>query len=473
MTVDQLPMDIADFARYLGELTERLDRDAGWYGVFWRRDPEGLTACLRGAEIPPWDVVESLLLDLGAGQVESENARALHTAAVTAHDLRAGGHDTLRERLELMHRERATAAARGQALLRRLALLAEGSPGHRALAHELSWVNDDHARAAARCAELSARLAALPVDDPGSGGAESQPAGPDREPVPDSAGSSWFHPGGGRNEQPDPDPTQPAPAPPPSPASGGERRRRGWSGPKRRSRGARYAPPDEADPAPSEPLADAVPPLPMAGTRPRGARFGNDGGHDDEPETAPAGPATGQPDAQARRAAAETAAVLGRLRAEGRGGEAHAVLCEAATRPATWLPVLGDELHRAGLGVDWATLLWEAASLPPAHLAAAAQALGAAGRADDCRYLLRQGVARPPAEIAEAVLALDGAGGDEEANSLLTAFVRARTPEDAARLAAPDPRGLVPRLLSAARAVSPDRERDLVHALRVAGLLGS
>ncbi|MEU2156344.1 hypothetical protein ABZ532_15215 [Streptomyces sp. NPDC019396] len=472
MTVDQLPMDIAVFARYLGELTERLDREAGWYGVFWRRDPEGLAACLRGAEIPPWDVVESLLLDLGAGQAESENASALHNAAVTAHDLRAGGHDALRERLELMHRERAAAAARGQELLRRLALLAEGSPGHQALAHELSWVNDDHARAAARCAELSARLAALPVDDPGSGGSESRPAGPDRQPVPESAGSS-FHPGGDRNEQPGPDPTQPAAAPPASPAPGGERRRRGWSGPKRRSRGARYAPPGGADPVPGEPLADAVPPLPMAGTRPRGARFGSGGGRDDEREKAPAGPATGQPDVQARRAAAETVAVLSRLRAEGRGGEAHAVLCEAATRPAAWLPVLGDELHRSGLGADWATLLWEAASLPPAHLAAAAQALGAAGRADDCRYLLRQGVARPPAEIAEAVLALDDAGGEEEANSLLSAFVRARAPEDAAQLAASDPRGLVPRLLTAARAVSPDRERDLVHALRVAGLLGA
>ncbi|MGW1932052.1 hypothetical protein [Streptomyces sp. NPDC001919] len=46
-------------------------------------------------------------------------------------------------------------------------------------------------------------------------------------------------------------------------------------------------------------------------------------------------------------------------------------------------------------------------------------------------------------------------------------------PEDAARLAAEDPRGLVPQLVEAARAVSARREGDLLHALRVAGLAGA
>ncbi|MFD5425981.1 hypothetical protein [Streptomyces sp. NPDC127084] len=505
MTVDQhpmgqLPADVLVFTRYLGELAGRLDPDAGWYGVFWRRDPEGLTACLQGAEIPPWDVVESLLQDLGAGPVEHESAQALHSAAAAAYDLRAGGPEAVRERLELMRREQSHAAARGQELLRRLALLAVGSPDYETLAHELSWANDDHARAAARCVELSGRLAALPPPGPGGGGAEPAPGG----------AGSWFHPRGGRNRTPDPDPVpdpasgDPAsghagsgplpghtdsgqagqdrpdmPQPDPPHGSGGERRWWGWSGPaRRRSRGARYAPPDGADPAdsadpvPGEVADDAVPPLPIAGTRPRGARFGGLGGPADaQPDAGPEAPVAGPPDEQTRRAAVETVAALGVLRAEGRGGEAHAVLCQAATRPAAWLPALGDELRRAGLGADWATLLWEAASLPPGPFAAAARALAAAGRADDCGRLLRQSVARPPAEIAEAVLALGDTEDQEEAHALLIMFVRARAPEDAARLAASDPRALVPVLLSAARAVSPERERDLVHALRVAGLL--
>ncbi|WP_406012620.1 hypothetical protein [Streptomyces sp. NBC_00984] len=137
-------------------------------------------------------------------------------------------------------------------------------------------------------------------------------------------------------------------------------------------------------------------------------------------------------------------------------------------RPADRLPALAVELHRAGLDADWATLLWEVSSLPPAELAAAAAALGATGRPDDCAQLLRQGVARPAGEIADAVAALERAG--HGAQALLGAFIRVRTPQDAARVAAGDPHRLVPRLPAAARAVSPARERDVVHALRVAGI---
>ncbi|WP_338673968.1 hypothetical protein V1460_13500 [Streptomyces sp. SCSIO 30461] len=508
MTVDQhpmeqLPMDMAVFRRYLGELTGWLDRDAGWYGVFRRRDPEGLAACLQGAEIPPWDVVESLLQDLGAGRTESESARVLHSAAAAAHDLRAGGREALRERLELMGREQVRAAERGRELRRRLALLTADSPDHQALAHELAWVHDDHTRAVARCAELTERLAALRPDPPG-GGVESTPG---------AGAGSWFHPRGGRIRTPHPDQAStvrvdsgpvsgPAPVhvdsgpvpvhadsdqagrnpvdlPQPESSSGGERRRRGWSGPaRRRSRGARYAPldgADQADPVPGEVAAVPVTLSPETGTRPRGARFGSFGGPvGAQPAAGPQPQAAVDPsDEPARRAAAETVEVLGMLRAEGRGGEAHAVLCEAATRPAAWLPALGGELLRAGLGADWATLLWEAASLPPGPLAAAARALAAAGSADDCARLLRQVVARPPDEIAEAVLALGVTEGGDEAHALLIAFVRGRTAEDTARLAESDPRVLVPALLSAARTVSPERERDLVHALRVAGLLST
>ncbi|MCD9904313.1 hypothetical protein LUR56_38290 [Streptomyces sp. MT29] len=45
-------------------MTARLDPGRGWYGVFTRRDPQGMRSCLDGVEIPPWDVVESLLADL-------------------------------------------------------------------------------------------------------------------------------------------------------------------------------------------------------------------------------------------------------------------------------------------------------------------------------------------------------------------------------------------------------------------------
>ncbi|MFE0041515.1 hypothetical protein ACFWXX_32120, partial [Streptomyces sp. NPDC059018] len=187
----------------------------------------------------------------------------------------------------------------------------------------------------------------------------------------------------------------------------------------------------------------------------------------------PAGTAAAPAAEEDRRAALATVAELRRLRAAGRGGEAHVLLCEAASGPAARLPLLAAELYRSGLDADWPTLLWEVASLPPDRLAEAAGALAAAGRDDDCGRLLRQGVARPAGEIADAVLALGDAGGRREADALLAAFLRVRTPEEGARLAAADPHRLVPQLLSAARAVSPGRERDLVHALRVAGLISA
>ncbi|MER7820102.1 hypothetical protein ABTX79_33330, partial [Streptomyces sp. NPDC096153] len=161
MAAHQLPGQVDGFARYLRAVTGRLDPGSGWYGVFRRRDPDGLTACLRGAEIPPWDVVASLLQDLAADDEETAHARGLHSAAAAAHDRRPGGGEALRERLELMRREQAHAAGRGRDLLHRLAAVPEGTPVYRELAHDLSWANDDHTRATARCAELAARIAAL------------------------------------------------------------------------------------------------------------------------------------------------------------------------------------------------------------------------------------------------------------------------------------------------------------------------
>ncbi|MGI5135927.1 hypothetical protein [Streptomyces sp. CA-106110] len=208
-------------------------------------------------------------------------------------------------------------------------------------------------------------------------------------------------------------------------------------------------------------------PAPATSRRgPRGARFAG--------ATAAGPPADTPsrrdvPDETDRRLTAETVAALTRLRAEGRSGEAHALLVEAAHWPPARYPLLADELHRAGLHADWTTLLWEAASLSVAGLVAAADALTSAGRSADGEQMLRQGVVRPAGEIGEAVLGLSEERRHREVRALLDVYVRARTPEEAARSAAPDPQRLVPLLLEAARGVSDQRHWDLVHALRVAG----
>ncbi|MGW2013634.1 UL36 very large tegument protein [Streptomyces sp. NPDC001927] len=416
MTVYQLPVEIGAFARWLGGVAGRLVPGEGWYGVFAGRDPEGLRACFGGTEIPPWDVVESLLQDLGESPhgVEAARARALHGAAAAAHDRRPGGAEALRERLAALEHERRHAETRTYELTARLRDTPHAPDGDR-IADALAWAGDDHARATSRVAELTARLAAL---------------GPDRE-------------------------RTPAPAP----------------AARRKPRGARYAwfdgVEDAQGPAPA-PSPEAVE-LPVAGAAPRGARFGGaDASHGPAARAARTAPVATEADAV--RAAGNAVYALRRLRAQGRSGEAHVLLCEAVAGPPGWLPALAAELHRVGLGADWSTLLWEAASLPPGRLAAVAGALADAGRAEDCEQLLRQGVARPVGELAGACAALRAEGHQREARALLTAFVRVRTPEDAARLAADDPRDLVPQLREAARALSPARERDLVHALRVAGL---
>ncbi|WP_405805043.1 hypothetical protein OG729_07400 [Streptomyces sp. NBC_00210] len=596
MTVQQLPVEAVVFARYLKGLTGLLDRESGWYGIFWQRDPDGMRACLDGVEIPPWDVVESLLQDFAVGrgalfaEPEAIRARQLHAAAAAAHDRRPGGREALQERLELMLREETYATGRSEQLLRRLSGEPEGSATAEQLAHELDWTRDDYARATARVTELTARLHALggaPGGDwaaarRGPEASVSPRAEHEREPdggswggpvaaVPDEL-DDWFRPGsddgtaspdglrgadegrwehapdayassGGRyGAEAGPDvrgaystsggsaPAEPglgalrpglaeqfrdaysspggpavsgvpaAPGPMRPAAGGGaapvrdphdlpgvpddwfrpEPARTGAVRPeparteslrpepapevvkkKRRPRGARFAGVEDVGDE-----AVAVPVLPVGGDVPRGARFGG-AVTDHQPAPAPEAPAGAQ------RAARETVAALGRLRAEGRSGEAHALLCEAAARPAPWLPVLAAELHRAGLDADWATLLWEVASQPSLRLSAAAGALAAAGRIQDSRQLLRQGVTRPADDIAAAVLTLEDEGQEPEARALLTAFVEVHAAEDAAHLADRDPHRLVPQLVAAARTISSDHERDLVHALRVAGHLGA
>lgn len=441
MTVYQLPVEVATFTGWLAELMGRVPSGAGWHGVFAERDPEGLRACFAGAEILPWDVVESLLQDAGepADGPLALRGRALYAAATDAHDRRPGGAAALTERRELMERERRYAESRARELGDRFRANPAPGPEEAArLEHDLAWTRDDHARAAARVADLTARLRRLGEPGAPAPGAPASGAGaPGRDAL---GGAGASHREG-----------LPAKA-------------------RRRPRGARYAwlEGEAEDQGPvATPVPEAV--LPTGGAAPRGARFGGAAA----PERPAGAVLTPEADpAEAARAAANAVYALQRLRAQGRSGEAHALLCEALNGPPARLPALAGELHRAGLGADWTVLLWEAASLPPGRLAAVAGVLADAGRTSDCEQLLRQGVARPVEELAGACAALRAEGRHGEAHALLTAFVRVRTPEDAARLAGEDPRGLVPRLLEAARAVSAARERDLVHALRVAGLAG-
>ncbi|MEU5071196.1 hypothetical protein AB0G76_06535 [Streptomyces asoensis] len=237
---------------------------------------------------------------------------------------------------------------------------------------------------------------------------------------------------------------------------------------KRRRGSARFAglADDDAVPADEPPADRPAAPAPAARRTPRGARFA---GAAVEKAALRSEPQREALDDVARRETAEAVQRLVRLRGDGRSGEAHALLVELASWPAARIPLLAAELQRAGLTADWTTLLWEAASLPADRLVAAADALVAVGRTADGEQILRQGVARPAAEIGRAVLALSEGGRLREVRALLDAYVRVRTPEEAARSAAPAPRTLVPLLLEAARSVSEERHWDLVHALRVAG----
>ncbi|MFI5856666.1 hypothetical protein [Streptomyces parvulus] len=553
MAVQQLPGAVGDFTRHLAGLLTRLDQGDGWCGVFWRRDPDGMRACLDGREIPPWDVVEALLQDFAerygaaAAGAEAGPARALYAAALTVHDARPGARDALVDRLDVMLRERRYAGERAARLTRTLSL-PDTTPEAAGLLHlDLAWAHDDHTRATARCTELRARLTALDAVRRGSGGdlADGGPAAPapgaapgapaddpagrwgrpegstsgfdgwagggevsgavalasGASPSPDSvlaSGAPDAHesplasgtsapsgsapaPGDGRppgrevnapadrppaghlghppaghvghpfadhSAPPSPGP-EPAPTPTRTPAPKQRRRRRG---------SARFAGAVDVDL--SEVAAGPVP-VPE-GPGPRGARFAGGAGPGEEDDA----PVPGEDDLGAVDALVEE---LARLRAAGLSGAAHALLAEAALGPAHRFPLLAARLERAGLGADWTTLLWETAALPADALAAVADALARAGRRADAEQVLRQDVVRPAAETGAAVLGLAAEGRHREARALLDACVRSRTPQDAARSAAPDPEALVPLLLDTARGVSARCHRDLVHALRVAG----
>ncbi|MGI5471630.1 UL36 very large tegument protein [Streptomyces sp. CA-132043] len=473
MAEARLRDSVDGFAHFLGELVAALDPAEGWYGVFARRDPEGLRACLEGREVPPWDVVESLLHDLSgrlgeqAAAETGARARELHAAAAAAYDTLTGGPGALRGRLDAMLDELRHATGRERELR---AALKEADPATdvAALDGELAWIADDVARARARVRELQQRMQgsteAATAQDAGTPYGPASHAGTSYD-----SGDEAVAPYGTADQ---------ALAPYEFPAEGSEEARPEESRAARRSPGgARFA---GLDPS-AEGTEGGAPVAPPA---PRGARFAGaqeDGGgrkSAKEGKEAAAGSGSGPASSlsglppQASQAVTSAVSHLAELRAAGRGGEAHAVLCAAARRPAEELPHIAAELERTGLAADVATLLWEVACLPPEPLAAAAGALAAAGRVQDCVSLLRQGVARPVGEVGDAALALRQAGRTAEARELLAAMVRARTSEEAAGLAAATdaPEVLLPLLLDAADRVSEHRRRDLVHALRTAGV---
>ncbi|QEV22625.1 hypothetical protein CP975_29770 [Streptomyces alboniger] len=162
----QLPDQVGEFARYLRNLLGRLDQSAGWCGVFWQRDPDGMRACLDGAEVPPWDVVQALLHDLAAdrgipeAERETGRARTLHRASLTAYDARPGARELLSDRLDMMLGEQRIALERQAELGRRLSEAVTPDEADR-INLDLAWVRDDHERATARCVELRERMARL------------------------------------------------------------------------------------------------------------------------------------------------------------------------------------------------------------------------------------------------------------------------------------------------------------------------
>jgi hypothetical protein len=499
MPVDQLPGQVREFAQYLNKLMSKLDQGSGWCAVFWQRDPDGMRACLDGLEVPPWDVVEALMHDLGtaygpaAAAQETERARALHRASLAAHDSRPGGREALGDRLDVMLREQRYAADR-TAELTRLLHSATTQVEADSVRLELAWAHDDRERATARCTELRSRIEhadraphdpvrgaahgpvttagdVFRVGAPGAGEATADSAEhPEERARADryGAGDVFFEQETGARTAPVADSDSdsgPGPrAVDPEPAHAPARQRS-----KRRPRGgARFAGAVAAEEDPPV-VPGAAPAAGRKGRAPRGARYA--GVAEPSEAAAPKQPRARQPlDDDARREVAETVERLVRLRREGRSGEAHALLVEAARWPAARFPLLAADLRRAGLGADWATLLWEAGSLPADRLVAVADALTAVGRASDGEQMLRQGVSRPTEEIGEAVLAFTVEGREREARALLDVYVRVRTPEEAARTAEAHPQLLKPLVLAAARRVSEERHRDVVHALRVQGL---
>ncbi|WP_157538102.1 hypothetical protein [Kitasatospora azatica] len=440
-----------------------VDWEGSWFREFWQRDTDGMRDCLEGREVPPWDVIESLLQDLATAKgvegarYEATRLRSLYRAAVGAYDRGDGVRATLAERLRLLREEQHRSTRRLRDLHQEISACVTGMDDLRAIESDLAWARDYHARICSRIDELRSRVAALEQ------AALEQVEAPSFLPSP---------------EGPRPSDPQPATAP----AQKHRRRQRG---------GARFAGLDINDEADSTDLAGADP-LTQTVAAPRGARFsgaattasvvtlaapappGADGvprgarffaGAEDTPVVRVA-PSVDDAD---RAAVTHTVELLRQLRAQNLGGQAHAVLAETAHQPAARFPLLAEQLERAGLAADWATLLWEVAALPLDLVFAAADALSATGRSADGDQLRRQCMNRSALDIGTAVADLIGQDRHTEARAVLDIHLRTRTTSDSAAVALADPVRLVPLLLKVALSIAPELHESLVRSLRVAG----
>ncbi|MFC7885138.1 hypothetical protein ACFUVV_25165 [Streptomyces sp. NPDC057376] len=363
---------------------------------------------LSGAEIPPGDVVTSLLYD--AEQVGGPvlgilgEAWTLHREALNEHDLRSGRR-ALVMRLNLEEAQQKATRERLDVLIARGQ--DSGVPDH------VMWTARDlHQRAAARCAELRRRLDGL-----------------------DSAEVTV-------------EAKTPVTSPGLAPVAGGTAARTA-----RRSRsemiggflGAALAPESQTMSAPS----------------PRTAEEENPSGIPAEDTAAVAA---------SWREAHQIAWQLAKLRAEGSGGAAHVLLSETVAGPPRRLPCLAQALENTGQDADVPILLWETASLPPEQLAVALVAFTEAAREDDIMMLLRHASARPPEDITALLHSLVTVGHVPQARRLLRDIIRTGHQRTVVDLAHAD-RSVIALLLQAAADVSDGQRAQLDYALRSERLL--
>ncbi|MHA6758162.1 hypothetical protein [Streptacidiphilus sp. PAMC 29251] len=496
-----------DFAERLSGVAALVDWDGSWFREFWQRDAQGMRACLEGREVPPWDVIESLLQDFAAvrgrenARHEAARLRPLHRASVRAYDRAEGVKATLIERLRLLREEERHSSRRLQDL-QKISASVTGMEDPQAGGSDLAWARDYYARICSRIAELRSRVAALEQAEVASGHLspwEPWPSSaspqPRPQPQPGRAAPPTAQPTAEPTAQPAGPPAAAAPLaswpsdpePQTTPVPKRKRRERGsarfaGAGPEVKDkvrdeagsteaaadqvtgtavaapRGARFS----GAPTTVSVANLAAPGLPGAGGASHGARFA---GAADTP-AARVAPAVDDTD---RAAVTSTVEMLRRLRAQGHGGQAHVVLAEAAHQPAARFPLLAAQLERAGMAADWATLLWEAAALPLDLVLAAADALSATGRSADGDQLLRLAMGRSAVDVGAAVADLVAEARHREARAVLDIYLRTRASSECARVALADPVRLVPLLLEVAQGISADLHENLVLSLRVAG----
>ncbi|WP_169314164.1 hypothetical protein [Streptomyces piniterrae] len=481
MSESQLLGPVEEFAHFLTGLASLLDPGSGWYGVFAHRDPDGLRACLDGRDVPPWDVVESMLHDLAglegdeAAHTAGPRARRLHARAMADHDAQPGGKPALQDRLEVMLREHQHAALRARELQGAVWAAAGTQEGAR-LAEELAWAQDDHARAGVRVRELRARLERLTkaeAESMGWGREARAPASPQpradaprpRAPEP-PAEAAVRGPAAQATAQPAPQPAhqptaRPTAAPAPAPASTAE-----------------PAPAPAAPPAP-EPDARTFTKVKKsakektkekakgrtkdkvrtkAAGRPRGARFaGLDLGDEDTggqpaaallpslvPEATQDDPPGGAPSDEDGQAEAATAPRGARFAgAYDEAPPAH----DTDTAAASVAPVddearraIADavarlaQLHTTGGGGLAYTELCAAAGRPAHELPLFIGELERRGLESDVPTLLWEVASLPPEELAAAADTLAAAGRTDDGFSLLRQSV-ARPVEEVAHAA--------------------------------------